>query len=67
MQALLNVARTSPLCRRQLHLQESQSCDENDEGLWVGRPVAPRPSGKLVGLDLTRFDAENFAGARLES
>ncbi len=56
--------RTSPLCERQLHLQESQN-DENDKGLG-SRPVAPRPD-EYVGLDLTWSDAETFAGARLES
>ncbi len=43
IQVLLDAARTSPLCGRQLCLQESQSRDKNDEGLLVGRPVAPRP------------------------
>ncbi len=43
IQALLDAARTSPLCGRQLRLQEIQSYDNNDESLLVGRPVAPRP------------------------
>ncbi len=49
MKALLDVARTSPLCERQLRLQESQN-DENDKGLG-SRPVAPK-SDEYVGLDL---------------
>ncbi len=52
MQALLDVARTSPLCGRQLHLEESQSSDENDKSLLVYRSVATRPY-EYVGLDLT--------------
>ncbi len=51
MKALLDAARTSPLCGRQLRLQESQN-DENDEGLFGSTPVAPRPD-EYVGLDLT--------------
>ncbi len=50
MKALLDAARTSPLCECQLRLQESQN-DENDKGLG-SRPVAARPD-KYVGLDLT--------------
>ncbi len=50
--SLLDAAGASPLYGRQLRLQERQSSDENDEGLLVGRPVAPRPN-KYVGLDLT--------------
>ncbi len=64
MKALLDAARTSPLCERQLRLQESQN-DENDEGLG-SEPVAPRPD-KYVGLDLTWSDAKTSADARLES
>ncbi len=56
--------RTSPLCERQLRLQESQN-DKNDEGLG-NKLVAPRPD-KYVGLDLTWSDAETSAGACLES
>ncbi len=40
------------MCGRQLRLQERQGSDENDEGLLVGRLVAPRPD-EYVGLDLT--------------
>ncbi len=64
MKALLDAARTSPLCKRQLRLQESQN-NENDKGL-DSRPVAPRPD-KYVGLDLTWSDTETSAGVRLES
>ncbi len=64
MKALLNAARTSPLCKCQLGFQESQN-DENDEGLG-NRPVAPRPD-EYVRLDLTWSDAQTFASARLES
>ncbi len=34
---------------------ERQSSDKNDQGLLIGRPVAPRPD-KYVGLDLTWLD-----------
>ncbi len=50
MKALLDVARTSLLCERQLCLHESQN-NENDKGLG-SRPVASRPD-KYIGLDLT--------------
>ncbi len=50
MKALLDAAKTSPLCGRQLYLQESQN-DENNEGLG-SVSVAPRPE-EYVGLDLT--------------
>ena len=33
----------------------------------MGRPVAPKPSGKHVGLGLTWLDTETSAGTRLES
>ncbi len=62
--ALLDATRTSPLCKRQLRLQESQN-DENDKGL-DSRPVALRPD-EYVGLDLTWLDVETSTGARLES
>ncbi len=67
MQALLDAARTSPLCGRQFRFQKRQGSDENDKGILVGRPVAPRPSGEHVGLDLTWLDAETSADARQES
>ncbi len=63
MKVLLDAAKTSPLCERQLRLQESQN-DENDKG-FGSRPVAPRPD-KYVGLNLTSSDAETSASARLE-
>ncbi len=50
MKALLDVARTSPLYKRQLCLQESQN-DKNDKG-FGSRPVASKPD-KYVDLDLT--------------
>ncbi len=53
MKALLDRARASLLCGCQLCLQERQGSDENDKGLLVGKPVAPRPSDGHVGLDLT--------------
>ncbi len=53
MKALLNAARTSLLCGRQLCIQEHQGSDENDKSLLVDRPMAPRPSGEHIGLDLT--------------
>ncbi len=64
MKALLDTARTSPLCERQLHLQKSQN-EENDKGL-SSRPVVPEPD-EYVGLDLTWSDGETSAGAHLES
>ncbi len=53
MKALLDAARASPFCGRQLCLQKCQGSDENDKGLLVGRPMAPRPSDEYVSLDLT--------------
>ncbi len=50
MKALLDAAKTSLLCERQLRFQKSQN-DENNEGL-DSTPVAPRPD-EYVGLDLT--------------
>ncbi len=50
IKTLLDAARISPLCKRQLRLQKTQN-DENDEGLG-SKPVAPRPD-EYVGLDLT--------------
>ncbi len=60
MKVLLDAARTSPLCRRQLRLQKRQGSDENDESLLVGKLVASRPN-EYVGLDLTWLDAETSA------
>ncbi len=40
--------------------------DENDEGLFGNRPVAPK-TNEYISLDLNRSDAETSAGARLES
>ncbi len=53
MKTLLDVARASSLCGRQLRLQKHQNSDNNDKGRLMGRPVALRPSGKHVGLDPT--------------
>ncbi len=53
MKALLEAARISPLCGRQLCLQEHQGSDKNDEGFLVGRPMASRSSNEHIGLDLT--------------
>ncbi len=61
IKALLDAAGVSPLCGRQLCLQERQDSDKNDEDLLVGRPVVPRPSSGYVNLDLTWLDAENSA------
>ncbi len=61
MKVQLDAARTSHLCGCQLRLQEHQGSHKNDKGFLMGRPVAPRPSGKHVGLDLTWLDAETCA------
>ncbi len=66
MKVLLDAAKTSLLCRRQLCLQEHQGSEKNDKGLLVGRPVAPRPNDEYVGLSLAWLDVETSAGARLE-
>ena len=55
MKALLDAARTSPLCGRQICLSfmNVMALTENNKGLLVGRPVASRPSNEYVGLGLT--------------
>ena len=55
MKALLDVAKTSLLCRRQLCFSSIniRALTGNDEGFLVSKLVAPRPSSKYVGLDLT--------------
>ena len=40
---------------------------ENDKGLLVGKPVAPRPRSKHVGLSLTWLDVEISINVRLKS
>ncbi len=44
MKALLDIVGASPLCGCQLCFQERQGSDENEQGLLVGRAVAPRPN-----------------------
>ncbi len=52
MEALLDAAKTSLLCGRQLCLQKCQSYDENDKGLLIVDQWPPGLTSN-VGLDLT--------------
>ena len=53
-ETLLDAARTSLLCGRQLRLSSINvmALTEHDDGFLVGRSVAPRPSNEYVGLGL---------------
>ena len=68
IKVLLDITRTSPLCKRQLYLFSInvRTLTRNDKGLLMGRPVAPRFSDKYVSLDLTWLDTETFVDVCLE-
>ena len=69
MKTLLDVAKTSLLCRHQLYFSSMnvRVLTGNDEDLLVDRPVASQPSSEYVGLGLTWLDTEISADAHLKS